>query len=147
MSRKNSAPSISAVVPGAAARSRTPVLGRPRSTGLPSRPKSAGGGRPRSGTGHGRSRSFGGSRENVSTAAMTGGGGNGGGNGGGGGGGGGGATIEFHNFTPLDGSRILSGVAPSGSSKTKARREREAAERRRRLGRAAVRAVERAGGD
>ncbi len=55
--------------------------------------------------------------------------------------------IEFHNFTPQDGSRILSGVAPSGSSKTKARREKEARERQRRLSEAALRAVREAGGD
>jgi hypothetical protein len=47
----------------------------------------------------------------------------------------------------MDRGRILSGVAPSGSSKTKARREKEAAEKRRRLSEAAVRAVERAGGE
>lgn len=39
----------------------------------------------------------------------------------------------FVNFTPHDSNKILSGVAPSGSSKTKARREKEAADRRRRL--------------
>jgi hypothetical protein len=38
-------------------------------------------------------------------------------------------------------------VAPSGSSKTKARREKEAMERRRRLSQAAVRAITKAGGD
>lgn len=58
-----------------------------------------------------------------------------------------GGQIEFHNFTPMDKGRILSGVAPSGSSKTKARREKEAKERSRRLSEAARRAVERAGGD
>lgn len=47
----------------------------------------------------------------------------------------------------MDKGRILSGVAPSGSSKTKARREKEAKERSRRLSEAARRAVERAGGD
>lgn len=46
--------------------------------------------------------------------------------------------IEFHNFTPQDGSRILSAVAPSGSSKTKARREKEALEKRRRLSELAI---------
>ena len=59
------------------------------------------------------------------------------------GGGGGG----FVNFTPHDSSKILSGVAPSGSSKTKARREKEAADKRRRLSSAAVKAVRDAGGD
>ncbi|KAK5722158.1 hypothetical protein LTR17_014350 [Elasticomyces elasticus] len=53
----------------------------------------------------------------------------------------------FVNFTPHDHNRILSGVAPSGSSKTKARREKEAADKRRRLSQAAVRAVVEAGGD
>jgi hypothetical protein len=55
--------------------------------------------------------------------------------------------IEFCNFTPQDSNKILSGVAPSGSSKTKARREKEAMERRRRLSQAAVRAITKAGGD
>jgi hypothetical protein len=41
----------------------------------------------------------------------------------------------------------MTGVAPSGSSKTKARREREAMERRRRLSEAAMKAVQAAGGD
>ncbi|KAK5723498.1 hypothetical protein LTR15_005196 [Elasticomyces elasticus] len=53
----------------------------------------------------------------------------------------------FVNFTPHDHNQILSGVAPSGSSKTKARREKEAADQRRRLSQAAVRAVVEAGGD
>ena len=53
----------------------------------------------------------------------------------------------FVNFTPQDSNKILGGVAPSGSSKTKARREREAADKRRRLSQAAVRAVVEAGGD
>lgn len=53
----------------------------------------------------------------------------------------------FVNFTPQDSNKILSGVAPSGSSKTKARREKEAADKRRRLSQAAVRAVVEAGGD
>lgn len=55
--------------------------------------------------------------------------------------------ISFVNFTPKDGHKILSGVAPSGSSKTKARRESEARERRRKLNEAAMRAVRQAGGD
>lgn len=58
-----------------------------------------------------------------------------------------GGTVGFVNFTPNDSKRILTGVAPSGSSKTKARREKEAAERRRRLNEAAQRAVMEAGGD
>ena len=53
----------------------------------------------------------------------------------------------FVNFTPQDCNKILSGVAPSGSSKTKARREKEAADKRRRLSQAAVKAVVDAGGD
>ncbi|KIV99545.1 uncharacterized protein PV09_08845 [Verruconis gallopava] len=57
------------------------------------------------------------------------------------------ASVDFVNFTPDDSKRILNGVAPSGSSKTKARREREAAEKRRRLSEAAKRAVLKAGGD
>lgn len=54
--------------------------------------------------------------------------------------------VDFVNFTPSDSMKILTGVAPSGSSKTKARREKEAADRRRRLSLAAVRAVKAAGG-
>ncbi|KAK3197696.1 hypothetical protein GRF29_216g951306 [Pseudopithomyces chartarum] len=53
----------------------------------------------------------------------------------------------FVNFTPDDSRKILTGVAPSGSSKTKARREKEAAEKRRKLSQAAVKAVIEAGGD
>ncbi|KAF8456432.1 hypothetical protein BDZ91DRAFT_786200 [Kalaharituber pfeilii] len=55
--------------------------------------------------------------------------------------------MPFVNFTPQDATRILSGVAPSGSSKTKARREREALEKRRKLSEAAAAAVIAAGGD
>lgn len=50
------------------------------------------------------------------------------------------------NFTPQDHNKILSGVAPSGSSKTKARREKEALDKRRRLSQAAYAAVMAAGG-
>ena len=53
----------------------------------------------------------------------------------------------FVNFTPHDSRKILTGVAPSGSSKTKARREREASERQRRLSEAAAKAIRDAGGD
>jgi hypothetical protein len=54
----------------------------------------------------------------------------------------------FMNFTPADRHKILNGVAPSGSSKTKAKREKEEAEKRRRLGEAAKQAVlEASGGD
>jgi len=56
------------------------------------------------------------------------------------------AVGNFVNFTPKDSNKILTGVAPSGSSKTKARREREAAEKTRRLSKAAVKAVRDAGG-
>ncbi|KAK8920738.1 Developmental regulatory protein wetA [Metarhizium anisopliae] len=55
--------------------------------------------------------------------------------------------IGFVNFTPNDGSVLMTGVAPSGSSKTKARREKEAQDRRRRLSEAAIKAVAAAGGD
>lgn len=61
--------------------------------------------------------------------------------------GGGGGGIGFVNFTPNDGSVLMTGVAPSGSSKTKARREKEAQDRRRRLSEAAMKAVAAAGGD
>ena len=53
----------------------------------------------------------------------------------------------FVNFTPNDSGKILNGVAQSGSSKTKARREKEAADKRRRFSQAAVKAVVEAGGD
>lgn len=57
------------------------------------------------------------------------------------------AGVGFVNFTPDDSRKILTGVAPSGSSKTKARREKEAADKRRKLSQAAVKAVMEAGGD
>lgn len=53
----------------------------------------------------------------------------------------------FVNYTPSDSEKLLTGVAPSGSSKTKARREREAAEKWRRFSQAAVEAVAKASGD
>jgi hypothetical protein len=53
----------------------------------------------------------------------------------------------FVNFTPHDSQKILTGVAPSGSSKTKARREKEAAEKRRRIGEVVKKAVLKVGGD
>jgi hypothetical protein len=56
-------------------------------------------------------------------------------------------NIGFVNFTPDDCQVLMTGVAPSGSSKTKAKREREAIERRRKLSEAALKAVEAAGGD
>ncbi|KAK2747346.1 hypothetical protein FQN57_002244 [Myotisia sp. PD_48] len=56
-------------------------------------------------------------------------------------------SVSFVNFTPQDSHKLLTGVAPSGSSKTKARRELEAREKRRKLSEAALMAVRRAGGD
>ncbi|KAJ9258194.1 hypothetical protein C8Q69DRAFT_62725 [Paecilomyces variotii] len=56
-------------------------------------------------------------------------------------------SVSFVNFTPNDSRKILTGVAPSGSSKTKARREQEARDKRRKLSEAALMAVKRAGGD
>ncbi|EDN10576.1 predicted protein [Histoplasma mississippiense (nom. inval.)] len=56
-------------------------------------------------------------------------------------------SVSFVNFTPEDSQKLLTGVAPSGSSKTKARREQEAREKRRKLSEAALLAVKRAGGD
>ncbi|KAK5987259.1 Developmental regulatory protein wetA [Cladobotryum mycophilum] len=58
-----------------------------------------------------------------------------------------GDDMGFVNFTPNDGNILMTGVAPSGSSKTKARREKEAQERRRKLSEAAMKAVAAAGGD
>lgn len=55
--------------------------------------------------------------------------------------------MSFFNYTPHDSHRILNGVAPSGSSKTKARREREARDRRMKLQEEAAAAVIAAGGD
>jgi hypothetical protein len=57
------------------------------------------------------------------------------------------ANVSFVNFTAHDSQRILGGVAPSGSSKTKARREQEARDKRRKLSEAALMAVRNAGGD
>ena len=56
-------------------------------------------------------------------------------------------SVSFVNFTPSDSKKILTGVAPSGSSKTKARREQEARDRRRKLSEAAMLAIRNAGGD
>jgi len=58
-----------------------------------------------------------------------------------------GGAVDFVNYTPDDSRKILTGVAPSGSSKTKARREKEAMDKRRKLSQAAVRAVRAAGGN
>lgn len=60
---------------------------------------------------------------------------------------GGGFEMSFVNMTAADSAKLLNDVAPSGSSKTRARREQEARDKRRRLSEAAVRAVRRAGGD
>lgn len=59
----------------------------------------------------------------------------------------GGFEMNFVNLTAADSAKLLSDVAPSGSSKTRARREQEARDKRRRLSEAAVRAVRRVGGD
>ncbi|KAI1742622.1 hypothetical protein F4680DRAFT_411245 [Xylaria scruposa] len=56
----------------------------------------------------------------------------------------GGVDLSFVNFTPNDKNVLMTGVAPSGSSKTKARREKEALEKAARLGEAALKV---AGGD
>ncbi|RYO88018.1 hypothetical protein DL764_008777 [Monosporascus ibericus] len=56
-------------------------------------------------------------------------------------------AVDFVNFTPSDKNVLMTGVAPSGSSKTKARREREALDRQRKLSEATIRAVREAGGD
>ena len=58
-----------------------------------------------------------------------------------------GAAAGFVNFTASDSQKILTAVAPSGSSKTKARRDREASERRRKIGEAAAKAIRDVGGD
>lgn len=55
--------------------------------------------------------------------------------------------VDFVNFTPSDKTVLMQGVAPSGSSKTKARREKEALDRRRKLSEATYKAVQAAGGD
>lgn len=63
------------------------------------------------------------------------------------GGGGGGLSIEFCNYTPNDKKVLMNGVAPSGSSKTKARREREAQENKRKLSEKYMQAIRAAGAD
>ncbi|KMU78703.1 hypothetical protein CISG_01743 [Coccidioides immitis RMSCC 3703] len=52
-----------------------------------------------------------------------------------------------HASSVSPGQKLLTGVAPSGSSKNKARREQEAREKRRKLSEAALLAVRKAGGD
>lgn len=56
-------------------------------------------------------------------------------------------TMGFVNFTPNDSQKLLTGVAPSGSSKTKARREQEASENKRRLSQVAEKLFVESGGD
>lgn len=51
------------------------------------------------------------------------------------------------NYTPNDHGVLMTGVAPSGSSKTKARREKEAMERQRKLSEAMVKTMTDAGVD
>ncbi|OTA69994.1 hypothetical protein K449DRAFT_380025 [Hypoxylon sp. EC38] len=63
------------------------------------------------------------------------------------GGGGGGFSIEFCNYTPNDKKVLMNGVAPSGSSKTKARREREAQEHKRKMSERYMQAIRAAGAD
>lgn len=57
------------------------------------------------------------------------------------------SRMGFVNYTPGDSQKILAGVAPSGSSKTKARREQEALERKKKLSLATEKAVKEAGGN
>ncbi|XXH04270.1 hypothetical protein Hte_010684 [Hypoxylon texense] len=98
------------------------------------------------GHGHGSSRRSSGGRHHDDGGEV--GGAGGGGSGGGGGGGGGGAvSIEFCNYTPNDKKVLMNGVAPSGSSKTKARREKEAMEHKRQMSEAYIQAIRAAGGD
>ena len=59
----------------------------------------------------------------------------------------GGALGGFVNFTAEDHDKLMSGVAPSGSSKTKARRERALQEKTRQFSERLVRAMQEAGGD
>lgn len=56
-------------------------------------------------------------------------------------------SLDFVNFTPRDAAKLLNDVAPSGSSKTRARREQEARDRRKKFSEAALDAVRQAGGD
>ncbi|KAI5291356.1 hypothetical protein KEM54_005209 [Ascosphaera aggregata] len=55
--------------------------------------------------------------------------------------------FAFVNYTMEDKDEILAAVAPSGTMKTRARREQEAREEARRLEEAALAAIRRAGGD
>ena len=60
---------------------------------------------------------------------------------------GGSGMVDFVNFTPRDASKLLNDVAPSGSSKTRARREQEQRDKRKKMSEAAKKAVVIAGGD
>lgn len=55
--------------------------------------------------------------------------------------------FSFVNYTMDDGDELLAAVAPSGTLKTRARREQEAREEQRRLEEAALAAIRKAGGD
>ena len=57
------------------------------------------------------------------------------------------ASLDFINYTTNDSHKILSSVAPSGTSKTKARREQEALEKKKELTLIAEQVVMDAGGD
>ncbi|KAI0134212.1 hypothetical protein BJ170DRAFT_608967 [Xylariales sp. AK1849] len=59
----------------------------------------------------------------------------------------GGSGIKFKHYTANNKDELMSGVAQSGSSKTKARQKKAEEERIRRLSEAAVKAVQAAGGD
>ncbi|KAI1353561.1 hypothetical protein F5Y01DRAFT_55686 [Xylaria sp. FL0043] len=60
---------------------------------------------------------------------------------------GGGVCVDFVNFTPSDSTLLMTGVAPSGSSKTKARREKEAQEREKEAQEKLLKVVKAVGGD
>lgn len=59
----------------------------------------------------------------------------------------GGGGVGFVNYTPSDHTVLMTGVAPSGSSKTKARREKEAEDKRRKMSEAMMRLASDAGVD
>ncbi|KAI6082367.1 hypothetical protein F4821DRAFT_247192 [Hypoxylon rubiginosum] len=99
------------------------------------------GGEPRTPSGSGRSVSYESSQQRGRQQHSDSGGDSGGN------GGGGGVSIEFCNYTPSDKKVLMNGVAPSGSSKTKARREKEAMEHKRQMSEAYIQATRAAGGD
>ncbi|POS70597.1 hypothetical protein DHEL01_v211010 [Diaporthe helianthi] len=86
-------------------------------------------------------------KRTASTSSLLGDGSSGGPLGGGVGGLGGGGGVGFVNYTPNDHGVLMTGVAPSGSSKTKARREKEALERQRKISEAMVKTMAEAGVD